>query len=69
MNTASDTTKTMCPFCPLLLPEQPDLWNPAGNDFYGQPVLVHGHPACEACAISILEVGEYTSSEVEWLLS
>lgn len=51
-------TKTvkMCPFCPLLLPGQEDMWNPIGNDFFGEPASIGGVPSCGDCA-QVVEIG------------
>jgi hypothetical protein len=44
-------SSNLCPFCPLMLPCEPDLWETIGNDFYGSPATIGGIAACEDCAI------------------
>ncbi len=43
-----------CPFCPLMLPDQPDLWERIGNDFFGEPAMIGDVHSCGSCT----EVGE-----------
>lgn len=40
----------MCPFCPVMLPDQPDLWSPIGNDFFGTPTSIGNIRSCGWCA-------------------
>lgn len=44
------TTTRMCPFCPILLPHQQELWNTIGPDFFGEPAEIGGVPSCGDCA-------------------
>lgn len=55
----------MCPFCPLMGIEE-SLYDPIGNDFFGEPAKVGDIPSCEGCAIVIngSDSPEYVASMV-----
>lgn len=41
---------SQCPFCPILLPDDPELWNKVGTEFFGGQAKVGGIDACDGCA-------------------
>lgn len=44
--------KGMCPFCPLMGIEI-SMWQPIGNDFFGEPAKIGGIPSCGDCALTV----------------
>jgi hypothetical protein len=47
-------TARMCPFCPLFLPQHPELWQEVGYDYHGEiPAQVGGVRSCDECAVII----------------
>lgn len=41
-----------CPFCSIMLPDDPQMWNLIGADFFGTPAKVGDVPSCDDCAAS-----------------
>lgn len=39
-----------CPFCPIMLPEQPELWENIGSQFFGGAAKIGDIPSCQYCA-------------------
>lgn len=54
-----------CPFCPLLLGDQPEQYSKVGNDFFGEPARIGNVPACDACATVINGDPEYIVEMVQ----
>lgn len=48
-----------CPFCPILLPLDPSLWNTIGSDFFGGDATIGGIRSCGDCA----QTAQYSASE------
>lgn len=52
----------MCPFCPLMGIEI-GMWQPVGNDVFGEPAKVGDIPSCDACA-TVIDSPEYVAEMV-----
>ncbi len=44
-----------CPFCPLMLPNEPEAWNTVGGDFFGEIAKIGDVDACGDCIACISE--------------
>lgn len=40
-----------CPFCPVLLPDEPQAWGKTGGDFFGGNAKIGNIAACDSCAV------------------
>jgi len=57
----------MCPFCPILLPDQPDQYRSLEDTFFGDVATIDGIPSCEPCAIvaEMTETGQILAQQIQ----
>lgn len=42
-------SQQLCPFCPLFLPEETELWEQIGDEFFGSPAIFEDIHCCDGC--------------------